>query len=51
LLEYGCIDATTDDGMDEGAACTPQVVRVLKTNHMLERGYRMPDLYGGVPQH
>jgi hypothetical protein len=50
LLEYGCLDGTTDDGADEKAACTTQVVRVLKTNHMLYRGYRMPDLYGGVPQ-
>jgi hypothetical protein len=53
LLEYACVDAAVDanDGTDEEAACTPQVVRVLKTNHMLYRGYRMPDLYGGVPQH
>jgi hypothetical protein len=41
----------TDGGIDEEAACTPQVVRVLKTNHMLYRAYRLPDLYGGVPQH
>jgi len=51
LVEYGCIDdATADDGSDDPGACTPQVVRVLKTNHMLYRGYRLPNLYGGVPQ-
>jgi Arylsulfotransferase (ASST) len=43
LLEYGCLDGE--------AACTPQVVRVLKTNHMVYRGFRMPDLYSGVPLH
>jgi hypothetical protein len=52
LVEYACADdAAPDDGSDEPPACTPQVVRVLKTNHMLYRGYRMPNLYVGVPQH
>ena len=52
LVEYACADdAAPDDGSDEPAACTSQVVRVLKTNHMLYRGYRMPNLYEGVPQH
>jgi hypothetical protein len=51
LVEYGCADGATDDGKDEEAECTPVVVRVLKTNHMLYRGYRMPDLYGGIPKH
>jgi hypothetical protein len=51
LIEYGCVDAATDAQTDAEVACTPQVVRVLKTNHMLYRAYRMPDLYGGVPQH
>jgi Arylsulfotransferase (ASST) len=51
LLEYGCVEGTSEDGREREEPCTLQVVRVLKTNHMVYRGFRLPDLYNGVPLH
>ncbi len=45
LFELGCLDNPSD----EGRPCTPVPVRVLKTNHLVYRGYRMPNLYRGIP--
>ncbi len=45
LFELGCID----NPKDEGAPCKLAVVRALKTNHLVYRGYRMPNLYRGIP--
>ncbi len=45
LFELACIDSPAD----ERAPCRLAAVRVLKTNHLVYRGYRMPNLYRGIP--